>query len=416
MAAAKTPALVIVDSRNIFHQTESATGFRMLPTVEGIIDAMGDYGFEVLEVHIGVAMPRSQDARRLSNAAEENGAYIAAIESAEAGRVLPGELHRKDRGNGKFGVEEKQIDVACAVDICRHASLMAQHRSPFKAIVVLSQDTDLTPSFHYAGEVGAPLIVAAHERVERRGFPYLLLTERAFRKMARVRPLSGHALRLALAQAVMEPDRVEPWRLIAWDPRRERQLVERSDGLRGVLRSDHVPPTAKPGEEVPLRIIGVDFGRRRNDFPLATCSAKGLPPGKDYRSDFQTRFVKARRGITEVVLDSAVSSKTRLDYPPGGVSSGSRILVDCTDPHRPLVVGPLQEHPSRALMQAEPLCVYPLEPVSPTSTIARTEGGGRVLLSHSQGAVPEAGRRHAAVLVESGRKSGVAKLVSSPLP
>lgn len=32
-----TPALVVVDSRNIFHQTDAATGFRLRPQVPGVV-------------------------------------------------------------------------------------------------------------------------------------------------------------------------------------------------------------------------------------------------------------------------------------------------------------------------------------------------------------------------------------------
>lgn len=411
-----TRALVVVDSRNIFHQTEDATGYRVLPTVDGIVAAMADYGFDAVQVHVGLALPRKQDRSQLSVAGAENELYRQSIESTDRGTVLLGELHRKERDRG-IEVEEKQVDVACAVDICRHATLMShrESKSGFEAIVVLSQDTDLKPAFDYAREVNVPLVIAANARIERRGFDYLLLTEHSFRKMARLRtPLVGHAMRAAVAKAVIAPDQFFDWKILGWDSRRERLLVERHDGVRGVVKPNMLS-SSNVGEVVKLRVAGVDFGRRRNDFPLATCTPKGPHPQQDHRTKFETRVVRGRRGPGEVLLDKDVHGKARLDYPPGGVATGTPVLVDSTEVNRPLVVGPLVLPPGRTLVQAEPLCVVPVKHHTETATFAATKAQGRVLISHSKGRPPEIGKRYAAVLVETGSKA-VAKLISSPLP
>lgn len=409
-----TPALVVVDSRNIFHQCDAATGFRLLPQVAGVVEAMRDYGFEALEVHVGLALPRRQDAPHLPQAAADNQAYKAQVEAHERGSVLLGELHRKDGGRG-IHVEEKQVDVACAVDICRHAALMSRHDSPFKAIVVLSQDTDLTPSFRYAREVNVPLVVAAHERVERRGFDYLLLTERAFRSIGQIRePLAGHALRSEVARAASGPDRWDEWVRGAWDPSRQRVHVTGPGGLRGVVKQEHVTGVTE-GDPVRLRIAGIDWGRRRRDFPLVTCSPKNPAPGHDHRSDLVIGEVRRRRAVTEVELKSAVGGRSRLSYPPGGLTSGSRVVVDVVDPKRPLLVGSLDPNGARDLMQAKPLCIEPFRQVGPTTTLAHADEHRTVLIAHKADGPPILGSRYAAVIVESTSRP-VVKLVSSALP
>lgn len=411
------PSLVVVDSRNIFHQTEEAIGFRRLPSVEGVIDAMRDYGFDAQQVHIGLALPRSHDAQKLSDAAKVNMAFKTQVESNPRGAVLLGELHKRERARGGFTVEEKQVDVACAVDICRHAIQIARHESKFKAIVVLSQDTDLTPAFKFTRELGVPLVIASHARVEYRKFPYILLTERSFRKMTRTTPkLAGHALRAAVARAAS--DQGDVWSEFVvqeWDPSRERYIVERDDGLRGVVRDEQIG-TAGVGDALKLRVAGVDFGRRRNGFPLATCTARGPHPGHNHRDGFEVARVKRRRSANEIELQAPVWGKSRLAYPPGGLVSGSEVLVDVTEPARPLVVGPRQLPTDRGLVQAAPVCVYPIKELSSTATLAAAPAlGRRVVIARSAATRMERGRRYAAVLVESA-PNAVAKLVSGPLP
>lgn len=377
---------------------------------------MKDYGFDALEVHVGLALPRAQDRADLPVAAAENSAYMAQVESADRGSVLLGELHRKDGRRGNIKVEEKQVDVACAVDICRHAALISRHESRFKAIIILSQDTDLTPALRYGAEVGVPLVLAAHERVEYRGFSYMLLTERAFRCMGQIKePLAGHALRHRVALAVSGPDLWLDWTIQGWDPSRERVIVSSADGLRGVTKSEHVGDQ-REGESIRLRVAGVDWGRRRTDFPLLTCTPKRPSSGHDHRSDFQLAVVKRRRAIAEIELEGEVAGKRRLAYPAGGVASGTQVLIDLAEPRRPLLVGPLQPHASRDLMQAKALCVTPFERGSNTTTVGIVGASGRVLIVHSAAEPPELGARYAGVLAESGGGRPIVKLISSPLP
>lgn len=411
-----TPALVVVDSRNIFHQTDAATGFRMRPQVQGIVEAMRDYGFDALEVHVGLALPRSQDWAQLSSAAKANSDYMNEIDAHQRGSVLLGELHRKDKAGGGYVVEEKQVDVACAVDICRHASQMAHHNSPFRAIILLSQDTDLTPAVKYAEEINVPLVLGAHERVERRGFPYILLTERTLRAMGHIRePVAGHALRTAVAKAVSGPDLWDDWTIGEHDPHRERVLVSAADGLRGVVKP-HLVVGKNVGDTVRLRVAGVDWGRRRRlPFPLVVCTTTNPSSAHDHRADYERRFVRGRRALTELILDRPVGNKSRLNYPAGGVASGTEVLIDVSDPKRPLVVGALTIPASRDLAQAKPFCVEPVSRLSDTATIAKT-ASGRVVVSHSKADPPKLGSRYVAVLVESGKQSVVVKLISSPLP
>ncbi|MGH8908373.1 MAG: hypothetical protein ACRD0K_18155, partial [Egibacteraceae bacterium] len=117
--------------RNVIHQAEDVLGYRCKPTVAGVIDALSLYGYDVLEVHVGLALAREMDREALSGSHAENLAYLRTV---EAHPRVPRELHRRPDGR----VEEKMVDVACAVEVARHATLIRQSRSPFRAIVMLS--------------------------------------------------------------------------------------------------------------------------------------------------------------------------------------------------------------------------------------------------------------------------------------
>ncbi len=80
------PALAVVDSRNVIHQAEDVLGYRCKPTVAGVIDALSLYGYDVLEVHVGLALAREVDREALSRSHAENLAYLRTVEAHPRGR------------------------------------------------------------------------------------------------------------------------------------------------------------------------------------------------------------------------------------------------------------------------------------------------------------------------------------------
>ncbi|MGH8932279.1 MAG: hypothetical protein ACRDZO_17080 [Egibacteraceae bacterium] len=163
---------------------------------------------------------------RVSRAHAENLAYRTTVEAHPRGRVLEGELHLRPDGT----VEEKMVDVACAVDVARHATLIALGRSRFDAVVMLSADRDLTPAYRMAvEEYGIALHVAAASIVETREYPYLLLGEAAFVLMCEPEPaIYGHALRNAVARLALQPR--ERWTLVAEHRGRRGCLMRHASG------------------------------------------------------------------------------------------------------------------------------------------------------------------------------------------
>lgn len=249
------PALAIVDSRNMLHQAEEVLGYRARPTVTGVIDALSLYGFEVLDVHVGLALARLRDREALSEAHRENTAYKREVEAHPRGCVLEGELHIKDGGRA----EEKMVDVACAVDITQHAVLIAQGQSPYRAIVVLSQDIDLTPAYEFAlSAKGIPLYVASGV-VDKRAYPYLLLGEGAFlRACLTGYTLCGALLRDAIARMAQERP-CGRWVFARFDQSRGGLVMRDRSGVPGLADPKELG-RLETGDEQELYVSGVDFG------------------------------------------------------------------------------------------------------------------------------------------------------------
>lgn len=276
-----TPAVAIVDARNLFHQSESVLGFGVYPSVDGVIRGLELYGFDVREVHVGVALARDQDREALSYSHAINAAYVEQVESHPQGRVLRGELHLKDSG-----AEEKMVDVACAVDICRSVTRIQGGGSPYQSIVVLSQDIDLKPAYEYAAELDVSVHIAACSTVQRRAEPYLLLTEVPLALMCRESlaldseldmSVVGHELRARLAHLLHDQSGQEhSWRSIRRERRRGGVLLQHESGVLGVAEEGTIGGFTR-GKTVRLYADGVDFGIGDSQFPIARCvPAPGL--------------------------------------------------------------------------------------------------------------------------------------------
>lgn len=197
----------IVDSRNIFHQAGDATGLRARPTVPGVRAALARYGFDARDIHVGVAPARPSDRQDLARHHADNDAYRGQVLSA-GGEVLLGELHRKPSGV----VEEKMVDCSCCVRITRYVDEIANKRTVIEAIVVLSKDIDLRPAVDYAVEMQVPIIVAAHDVVQHRGHPFMLLGPHAYAEITGGGPalVSGHERRELLVCALYDGKAI-PW-------------------------------------------------------------------------------------------------------------------------------------------------------------------------------------------------------------
>ncbi|WP_322870867.1 hypothetical protein [Streptomyces goshikiensis] len=388
-------AAAIVDSRNVFHQAGDAIGLRATPTVPGVRAAMARYGFDVAEVHVGLALARAKDRQALARQHANNEAYRARV-LADGGHVLLGELHQKSGG----AVEEKMVDCACCVRITRFVDEIAFKRSNVEAIIVLSKDIDLQPAVDYAVGSAVPIFVGALDVVQHRPHPYVLLGPHAYAEITQsAQGVSGHSLRESLA-SMLHAGSAEPWTVRGAGA--SATLVHRS-GLRARPASGVVLPAS--GRSVSLHPVDVEFPP--STLPVLICDE--APPSLP---TWDTAVVIQRAAPMALKVKLAGGANGRVHFPQGGVVPGDTVLV-----HRATgrAVGRLPLLSATRLFDPdEPLVVRVISKLPRGGALAADSSGRRGLLNTNQPVA--AGQRVAAVQVDLKSRGPVWVAISTPLP
>jgi hypothetical protein len=426
------PALAVIDSRNVRGMAGRVSGIKRLPGVVGVITALGPYGFEVTAVAVGIALPRpgTRVSARMQAAAQENLAYAALVRADPRGRVLSGQL--VERGGT---MEEKITDVACATEVCRQASLIKAGAAAERAIVVVSEDIDISPAFRYAEELGVPVYAAAHDTVHSRSGSWLLLGETALVKMCG-RPQGmtqvGTALRADIAQRVAAHATTPggTWTAQYASHARELLIVRDDQGVTAAIDLAIADATS-PGQRVnvPLTAVGVTFGGpRSSEFPqLMLAPGRAQPAGR-----CETATVEARRDPTRVAvrITSGPSPGCAREIRAAIASPavGDEVLVHVegsahSGRDRVRLVGTLTPAPALTPGPADQPGLYQV--IGSTRTddaVARDEAGVKAILKLPRGVSPVPGQRFAGVIIDQVRKpsgSGpriIAQAISTRLP
>lgn len=308
---------VVIDSRNVFHQSGDALGRRALPTVDGVRHALARYGLQAAAVHVGLALPRPSDRDALARQHARNEAYRQAVLAA-GGDVLLGELHRKKSG----AVEEKMVDGACNVRIARYVEEYASKRTNVQGVVVLSRDIDLLPAISHAVDSDVPIVVAALDVVQHRPHPWLLLGPHSFAEAVQADEASetsrsGHELRELLTCALVLGDELN-WSVT----KTERGVfLQHNSGLRGVLAPGVALP--QPGQHVALRAVDVTWDDTvMGRFPLLVCDT-ALPATPTW----EITTVLRRTAPMQLELRQHDGTVCRVPFPQGGVTPQETMLV-----------------------------------------------------------------------------------------
>jgi hypothetical protein len=408
-----TPALAVVDSRNVVGAATQLLGHELKPTVEGVVRALKSYGFEALEVHVGLAVPRGRDRRELAVQFVENETYRKAIEASARGSALVGELHAKQGGK----IEEKIVDVYCAVDIVKTAIEISRNESKYEAIVVLSQDIDLRPAYEFADSIGVPVYVGAQSVVQYRSEPFLMIGEHSIRTMCDPAVLCGHPLRSAIAH-LANSGQTSTWTVLRYSSRRRGMLLCNAHNVLGIARGSNF---GGPGASVELEAVGVDFGGDdENQFPLLECATPGTVRA---RSGRRARVLRRQNLHTLALRYEDDGSEVRGHYPSGYVARGSEVLTTTTDRGTVRVVGALgagPEFPSEAISlmirSGEPFRTLVLAVRSDTVAIGTGFGGSAdAMLLHPKDRPLKVGEIYAAVVVDVNRRGPIAMISSGCL-
>lgn len=412
------PTLAIVDSRNVHGQTAAVLGVGRCPSVQGVVDGLALYGFDVTAVKVGLALARTRDRSALAMEHAANQAYMAEILSDLRGSALLGELHLKDLGPPRR-VEEKIVDVQLALAVALAARDISDGRSTYDSIVVCSQDIDLRPALEYATGLNVPIWVAAHEVVDRRAEPHLLLTTEALRRFRPPPGNFGHDRRALVAAAALSPD-MRDWYAIEPVGQNGFWLIEDAVGTPGLCRGHLLGSSPQPGCKMSLGVAGIHTGRTGRDFPVVRVDRHPAPAPLAVEGE-----VVRRVRLDKLSLDVA-GMKTELPYPPGGVLAKWRVAVQVNAAAGTLpthvVLGPVRPPTVTNSMKT---MVVTAEPVIATSTGERlsefrskmSSSGGTLVLDHARGKAPAKGVKIAVALADFGtyHHHPVAHAISAPL-
>lgn len=318
------PCAVIVDSRNLRGQSAKMFGWGRMPCVSGVREAMALYGLDATEIYFGAATrsASSSASSRMATSLEQNWKYRQQL-IEDGAEVLDGYLVERGRPSR---VEEKQVDVLCAVKACDVADRIATNLSSAKCIVVLSEDMDLMPAYDFARQRGVPAYAAAfdtvHQRADQR--EWLLLTERAMKHL--VQPLGryfGSALRRKLADIVTQDGgrQAFAWTVQAPSGQPNQYLMRNGLGAPGLWDAGRQVPIRT---RVDLHAVGVTiFPTQGGRFPhlvLSECALSGRMPDIEMA---EVLYWQSPTSVKVTLPDGTAS----LRVTPGSLLPGQRVAV-----------------------------------------------------------------------------------------
>ena len=408
-------AVAVVDSRNVHGWAGRILGSTGLPSVDGVARALAPYGFEVARVCVSVAIADRGGNEQLQRRSEKNRRYRDEVRADPRGFALVGDLTPQ---------REKRVDVLCAVEICRQADAIAQGRSEFEAILVLSHDTDLLPAVDYALERNVPTYVVtadAHDRPR----PWVLLGEHSLRVLvgqtdARSGGRRGGELRRAVAEYALTP-RADDWYVEA-----EQDPKHRLDNVPMVLARTQapssIPGVAPAGSGTKGSVLkqwwatGVHLDQR-DSFPFVEL---GRQPVERTRVALYRLRVHSRVSATRLLAEPATrrGDLVHLEVPPGGPVDQSIVLAaelrDAGKAPAFRYVACMTPSSVAAVEEAIPVLACAVETRGSRSTVAVTRAGHALVVRHAADRAPAIGRWHAVWVIDA--KGTTAVALSSALP
>jgi hypothetical protein len=288
------------------------------------------------------------------------------------------------------------------VRITRYVDAIAYKRTDVEAIVVLSQDFDLSPAIEYALSMSVPIFTAAQDVVQHRPYPYLLLGPQAYAEMTGQSSAgNGHGLRELLVRVLYDQ------RPIRWKVRNagNRLILRHSSGLTAVPAPGVAVGTHGTAET--LYPVDVTWDERIvGSFPVLVCT-RSHPRAKCW----DEAVVRRRTALMTVELRQDSGPAFRRHFPVGGVVPGDTVLV-----HRITgrVIGRLPNGSARLFDPDRPQIVRVGAILPKGGAIAIDEAGQRGLLATEQPV--RRGQRIAAVQIDVKPRGPAWIPVGTPLP
>ncbi|WP_131831455.1 NYN domain-containing protein [Pseudofrankia asymbiotica] len=352
VGSGRFPVAVVVDGWNVRSQISRAFGQARHVTYPGLVGGLRVYGLQVVSADLALGIdpadgpPSVKPGSRLEKALADNSEFARRWERTPGATVLPGRLRMSDSGTD---LEEKLVDVLCAVQICRLATQIRRGDANAGGIVVLSRDMDLIPAYQFAHELGVPIWAAARETVHRRrdDHGWLLLDDVALATIAGFRDRSVLDRRAQVASWLPRPDLalkdVTARRMVISnaDPaNRQLGLFSQVGGLPAAAPTTAVPHPARPGKLVDLFPVGA-FVKDQGAFPVLSMDRHPRRAPEIAVGTVECWLDQTRRQVR------SCGATYLLHVPAGSAPPGDRVLILATTDGRMRYIGPAEDGPER---------------------------------------------------------------------
>lgn len=317
------PCAVIVDTANVRGQSRKVFGEARQPTAAGIKAGLALYGFDAVEIYAGIATRTTGNSPsgRLRDALVVNQKYK---ERLEAGGVVVLEGNLAER---RGGLEEKQVDVLCALTVADIVERIKQGGSKVGCIVMLSEDMDLMPAYEFAARRDIVTYAAAHDTIHARPgqLEWLLLTQEALTKICEPRGRKlGSQLRSNLAAIVTSPNPpvLTNWKVVAPRMSDGRALMTNNNGAHGLWVTSRV---LKRDERLRLYAVGAEMEPQSMRFPYLQLS-EVVPSPTFPDIEIATVLHWTAPTMVRVAIRNS-TSKASLTASPGTLMPGQQVAV-----------------------------------------------------------------------------------------
>lgn len=318
-----TPCAVIVDTQNVSGQSQKVFGTPCTPAGADVRAGLALYGFDAVEIYAGIATRSggANPSRRLIDTLECNQRYKDRLEAVGV-RVLQGYL-----AEHKGVIQEKQVDVLCALGVLDIAQRIKAGISDAQCIIVLSEDMDLMPAYELAARQGVTVYAAALDSVHSRPgqIEWILLSQDALNKICKPwGRLVGDVLRsnLALIATSTDPPIKTGWKVAVPKIKGGRVLLKNNVGARGLLESSRSYSRSEP---VQLYSVGVEMDPRSGRFPYLQLSEQISQ--MTFQNIEVGDVLKWISPTTVLVAIQESKTKTRFTASPGTLMPGQQVAV-----------------------------------------------------------------------------------------
>jgi hypothetical protein len=279
---------------------------------------------------------------------------------------------------------------------------IADKRTAIEAILVLSKDIDLRPAVDYALEMQVPIIVAAHDVVQHRGHPFILLGPHAYGELTELPTVvSGHELRELLVCALYDGKQI-PWTVAGT---RRLPTLTHTSGLVAVPG----PGVSLPPQGATISLYPTDATweeRIMGSFPILIC---GTAPSRS--RSWLTATARQRTAPMTLEVGYPGGNLHRAQFPLGGVVPGETVLVHAATGR---VLGRLLNSRARTFDPDVPQVLRVVSALPRGGAIVADSTGARGLLTTDQAL--KAGERVPAVQIDLKSRGPVWAAIGTPLP